>query len=214
MKPHLESPSASPLAEALAAEGYAVVEGFLPEDVCAALAGEIRAAEADGKFRPAGIGRGAHFKVNPEVRSDQVLWLSEASLTDTQRIVWTRLEALRLELNRRLFLGLRWFEGHLAVYPAGARYAKHLDRFQLDRSPVAAARALSFVLYLNPTWTAADGGALRLYRRDAHDQALRDVLPQGGTLVCFLSAEIPHEVLPPRKPRLSCTGWFRTDSPA
>ena len=41
------------------------------------------------------------------------------------------------------------------------------------------------------------------------DAIYRDVLPEGGTLVCFLSQRFWHEVLPARRERLSLTGWFR-----
>jgi SM-20-related protein len=33
--------------------------------------------------------------------------------------------------------------------------------------------------------------------------------PTGGCLVVFLSGEVPHEVLPATRERLSLTGWFR-----
>jgi SM-20-related protein len=35
------------------------------------------------------------------------------------------------------------------------------------------------------------------------------VLPQAGSLLLFLSADMPHEVLPASRDRLSLTGWFR-----
>ena len=35
------------------------------------------------------------------------------------------------------------------------------------------------------------------------------MLPQAGTLALFLSGEMPHEVLPATRERLSLTGWFR-----
>ncbi len=35
------------------------------------------------------------------------------------------------------------------------------------------------------------------------------MLPQLGTLAVFLSANLPHEVLPATRERLSLTGWFR-----
>ena len=34
-------------------------------------------------------------------------------------------------------------------------------------------------------------------------------LPSAGTLVLSISAELPHEVLPATRERLSLTGWFR-----
>ncbi|MFP5505881.1 MAG: 2OG-Fe(II) oxygenase, partial [Gammaproteobacteria bacterium] len=36
-----------------------------------------------------------------------------------------------------------------------------------------------------------------------------DVLPQGGTFVCFLSDRFHHEVLPATRERMSVTGWFK-----
>ena len=82
------------------------------------------------------------------------------------------------------------------MYPPGAFYRRHLDRFASDDR-----RALSCVLYLNEAWRAEDGGALRLYLPGRH----RDVLPRAGTLVAFLSERFEHEVLPAQRERLSLT---------
>lgn len=40
------------------------------------------------------------------------------------------------------------------------------------------------------------------------DERVYDVLPQAGTLMVFMSAQWPHEVLPATRDRLSITGWF------
>jgi SM-20-related protein len=50
------------------------------------------------------------------------------------------------------------------------------------------------------------GGQLRMY---LDKDAQYDVVPTGGCLVVFLSGEVPHEVLPATRERLSLTGWFR-----
>ena len=47
---------------------------------------------------------------------------------------------------------------------------------------------------------------MRLYLADGREL---DVLPEAGTLVVFLSADLPHEVLPATRERLSLTGWLR-----
>ena len=60
------------------------------------------------------------------------------------------------------------------------------------------------MLYLNESWSAGDGGALRLHLPAGQ----QDVLPRAGTLVAFLSGRFEHEVLPARRERLSLTGWF------
>ena len=106
-----------------------------------------------------------------------------------------------MTLNRTLLLGLFSFEGHFAIYPAGAAYRRHRDRFRDDD-----ARVLSCILYLNDGWSARDGGTLRIHL-DGGGQY--DVLPIGGTLVCFLSERFEHEVLPGKRERLALTGWFR-----
>ena len=106
-------------------------------------------------------------------------------------------------MNRELALGLFALEAHLALYPVGARYGCHLDRFQDDDH-----RVISVSLYLNSDWGAEDGGALRLYLGEPESEPYEDVLPTAGTLVCFLSGKFHHEVLPSRRERLSVTGWF------
>jgi len=125
-------------------------------------------------------------------------------LSAPQRICLERFEELRLTLNRILQLGLFEFEIHFARYPAGVRYARHVDQFQGDGR-----RQLSCVLYLNENWKYEDGGELRLYL-NGDDTKFEDVLPQGGRLVIFLSARFAHEVLPARRERLSIAGWFKS----
>jgi SM-20-related protein len=127
-------------------------------------------------------------------------WFDDTALSPAQQAYWDAMQTLREALNRRLLLGMETLEAHYALYPAGAGYARHRDRFR-DND----ARVLSSVVYLNRGWRADDGGALRLHLPDG----TTDVAPVGGTLVLFLSDEIEHEVLPARRERLSIAGWFR-----
>jgi SM-20-related protein len=191
------------MARSLIDQSWVVVDDFLPPDLTTDLRTEIQALAATGSLRPAGIGRGDTFGVHPEVRSDAIAWLDEASLTPPQRLAWAHLARLQKGLNRRLFLGLESFETHLTAYAPGAAYAKHLDRFR-DSS----LRTVSFIIYLNEAWTPNHGGALRLFDRDHPDRTASDVEPIGGRLACFLSSEIWHEVLPTAVPRYSLTGWY------
>jgi SM-20-related protein len=191
------------VAAALARDGWAVVPGFLPAATVAALAAEARAAWHAGEFAAAGIGRAAAHAERRDIRADHIRWLG-APASAAQRAALATLEALRLAVNAALYLGLFDLECHFALYPPGAFYARHLDRFRDDTR-----RTVSVVLYLNEAWSAADGGALRLYAGPGEDAAFHDVLPQGGTLACFLSEQVYHEVLPTRRERLSLTGWFR-----
>ena len=119
------------------------------------------------------------------------------------QLYFDRLDQVRQAVNRSLYLGLEDLESHFAVYPRGAFYKKHLDRFRNDD-----ARTLTAVLYLNQDWPEDAGGEMRLYLDDTCVRHL-DVRPEAGTLVLFLSDRFWHEVLPAGHQRLSVTGWFR-----
>jgi SM-20-related protein len=186
---------------AIVAEGFAVVEDFVDATLARALAAEARRRDAAGDFRAAGIGRGSRREQRSDIRGDRILWLEQETPTPPERALWKALETLRRALNRTALLGLLSLEAHYAIYPAGAFYRRHRDRFPDDD-----ARVLSWVLYLNERWTAADGGALRIHVPDGR---ARDIVPVGGTLACFLADRFEHEVLPPARERLSIAGWFR-----
>lgn len=191
----------------LAERGWTVLSDLLPPGEVAALAEEARQLLEGGRFQHAGVGRGAGHAVRSEIRSDDIHWLDEHAATPAQARYWGAMEALRVTLNRELFLGLASFEGHYAIYPPGARYHKHLDRFS-----DADERVISCTFYLNPGWRAEHGGALRLYlaggEGDQADEHI-DVMPAAGTCVLFRSDTFFHEVLPATQTRLSLTGWFR-----
>lgn len=192
------------IADELVRVGWSVRTDFLSPAQIAALADELRECWTQGAFHQAGVGAGAHPQLRPEIRSDRVYWLDEAAQTPAQAPYFAALESLRLAINRRLFLGLFGFEGHMAVYPPGSFYAKHLDQFQ-----GVTHRKVSAILYLNDNWQTDDGGQLRLYLDESDAEKYIDVLPRGGTLACFLSDRFHHEVLPATRERLSVTGWFR-----
>jgi SM-20-related protein len=192
-------PGLENITSALEHVGWCVLPDFLDQVAITALSAECRALDVDAQLAPAATGRGtSHARAG--FRGDRTHWFEAAALTPAQARYWAQMEALRVALNRALLLGLEELEAHYALYPPGAGYARHRDRFRDDD-----ARVLSSVLYLNDDWCDADGGALRLHLPDgAHD-----VAPRGGTLVLFLSADIEHEVLPATRERLSVAGWFR-----
>jgi len=185
-------------------DGYCVVERFLGAGAVAALGAECRDLAARNLLRRAAVGRAAARNVAASIRGDHTLWFEPSELSAAQATYWTRMQALRNALNRELLLGLDSLEAHYALYPRGARYARHRDRFHDDD-----ARVLSSVLYLNEDWNDVDGGALRIHFDGESPKPHLDVHPRAGTLVLFLSADFDHEVLPARRERLSIAGWFR-----
>ena len=189
------------IVEDVAARGYAIAPGFLGANVIDALRVRMRTLEREGLLANAGVGRGSDRTLRTDIRGDRIRWLDEAAPDPAFEPVRRALETLRVALNRELALGALEFEGHYALYPAGARYARHKDRFRDDD-----ARVLSIVLYLNDGWRADDGGALRLF---LDERNTIDVVPAAGTLVAFLADRFDHEVLPANRPRVSVTGWFR-----
>ncbi|MDZ7888257.1 MAG: 2OG-Fe(II) oxygenase [Pseudomonas sp.] len=188
------------LLDDLAEQGWAIVANALPADLTLELAQECRARANQGALQPAGVGRGSAHGVQEGVRGDHIQWLELGQCAAGDRYL-AILDDLRGQLNQALYLGLEDYEGHFALYPPGTFYQKHLDRFRDDDR-----RAVSAVFYLNSDWLPEQGGALRLYLADGREL---DVLPEAGTLVVFLSADLPHEVLPATRERLSLTGWLR-----
>ncbi|QJD59304.1 2OG-Fe(II) oxygenase [Pseudomonas sp. gcc21] len=188
------------VADDLAAKGWSVQHDVFSEELVAALGQACRQMWHNDALTPAGIGQGSDLAVVPEIRGDYTRWLDECSPRACQSEYLQILEQLRETLNRSLFLGLDSFETHFALYPPGAGYSKHLDRFQ--NNPL---RMVSVVAYLNQNWQPGDGGELRLHLKEG----LVDVVPTGGTLVVFLSDRILHEVLEAHKERASLVGWFR-----
>jgi len=190
--------------ETLADRGWFSCRDFADPDLVDALAAEARSLWDRGAFRPAGVGRGPERRVRPDARGDSLLWIDPEQPSAAVRALRKVMEGLRSYLNRELFLSLQEIELQYAVYPPGARYERHLDRFEKEN-----ARVITVLLYLNDDWHPEDGGQLRLYPGPDAAQAVAEILPARNTFVCFRSALIPHEVLPPRRHRFSLGGWFR-----
>lgn len=135
-------------------------------------------------------------------RTDSLYWLDENSESHAQKEYLEEMDNLMKLLNRELFLGLKQFEGHFAQYDKNGFYKKHLDQIQGSRE-----RVVSVISYLN---TPCAEGKLRIFKRENPEEIETDITPKAGTLVCFLSNQIYHEVRPTAGPRFSIAGWLRT----
>jgi SM-20-related protein len=185
--------------DALREHSFARCDALFDATLLQALHEECRQLHGNDALAPAATGRGATLTHEPTRRGDRIRWL-DAGASPAQREFFEAMHALRTRLNRRLLLGLDEIEAHFALYPPGAGYARHLDRFRDDDARVA-----SLVTYLTPDWRRDDGGELRLHL----PAGALDILPNRGTTVIFLSAEIEHEVLPTLRDRASIAAWFR-----
>ena len=102
----------------------------------------------------------------------------------------TRLDQMKLQIN----------SGDGACFP-----------MHFDTSLQASERHLTAILYLNPEWTGADGGCLRIYPLPYEQQ---DIAPLFDRLVLFCSTHMLHRVLPCHSPRYCLSMWFASASPS
>ena len=180
-------------------QGFFVWDDFLSEGETNSTLLDFHKLLSAGFFKDAKIGKTSTAHTN--IRTDKTHWLDALALTDTQNVFWEKLEKLKHKINERLFLGLWSLEGHYSVYSQNGLYHQHQDRFQSDDK-----RTISMVLYLNENWIAEHGGELRIQEYSGTHQ---NIAPIAGRLVCFISADILHEVLVTHHQRLSFAGWWR-----
>lgn len=165
--------------------GWAAMPGCVAISDSLRLKDECEVAWENGDFHYAGVGRGSGREVRKEIRQDQVMWLDPESLAIEKQSYLATLEALRLAMNQRFFLGLFDFEGHFAIYPEGAFYKPHLDRHSGTSD-----RIVTVILYLNPDWQPGDGGELKLWTTVGENVGeFTLIAPRIGTLVCFMAAD-------------------------
>jgi SM-20-related protein len=194
-----ESTDLEHIADALAEDEYVVLDDFLSPEEVEALLGAIRIHQEEENFRKAGIGNAHLFQVKKEVRGDFIKWIEPVDALPASLNFLSRIDDLRLQLNRLLFLSLRDFEAHYAIYPKGTFYEAHVDQFQSSLT-----RKISIACYLNTHWQEGDGGELAIHKEG---QVLK-YAPLAGRLALFRSDTVLHEVLRTEKPRYSITGWL------
>ena len=188
------------LIDGIVNQQYGICDHFISADLAAALRQQLLLKFASNKFTQASIGKGPQQKQHLEIRSDSILWIENVSKDPLERKYLDFVGEFMQYMNRTCFTALNDFELHYACYQEGSFYRKHVDSFVNDKS-----RQYSLIVYLNPDWTEADGGQLKLYIEDE----TVEILPESGRAVCFPSHLIPHEVANSHKRRLSLTGWLK-----
>lgn len=209
------------LINTLIIQGYVIFDDFLATNIIVALRDEVDKRHANNEMVAAKTGLSQSKLLSQsepsKIRGDSISWLDEDSANINIQAYFAEMQMLKAQLNQQLFMNLHSLETHLAIYPIGSVYQKHLDQFSQSTNGnqsdglnnESKARQLSSILYLNANWQVGDGGELRL-----HLNALEhlDILPTAGKLVLFLSEKFWHEVRPAKRERASLTGWFRTRS--
>lgn len=182
-------------------QGWSVQEQFFPSELVLELSETLSSFRQQGILNQAGIGRKEGFHIEQSIRSDEISWFEEINLNEAQKKYLAITKILQDEINQRFYLGLVELEVHFALYSPNAFYKRHLDQHKNQDT-----RVLTLITYLNENWNKEDGGELQLYLKNGQTIS---ILPSAGTIVCFLSAEFEHEVLPAKRERASLTGWFR-----
>jgi SM-20-related protein len=189
---------------ALGERGWFTRADFLGDAEARALHAEARARVDAGRLRPAGIRRGADHTLERTTRGDLISWVEPTDGEPALGRLHAAYTALGDALSAEAYLGLGRFDMQLACYPGeGERYARHADAFVGQSN-----RRVTAIYYVNPDWTPAHGGVLRLYPEAGAEAGAVDVEPRLDRLVVFLSERIEHEVLPAHAPRLALTAWY------
>jgi len=183
--------------DVLSEQNYVVIDDFLDDALYASLRSFL--FEKIDAFDQAGIGTLNQHVIKRNIRGDRTYWLNSARDTDLKDF-WQLLEETKFILNRYCYLSLSGQEFHLAHYPSGGHYARHLDQFEGRNN-----RMISMVMYLNENWQSEHGGELEILD---DNKELQLVAPLAKRCVLFKSAEVPHAVLKSFKDRFSVTGWL------
>lgn len=184
--------------DALAANDYVVIDDFLDDDTYRLLRNFFLNKLGHDEFDPAGIGALSEHHLDTSRRGDHVYWL-DSEVDQNLAAIFDLIHELIGKLNRYCYLGIADFESHLAYYPKGTFYEKHLDQFKARSN-----RLISMIIYLNEGWQPGDGGELKLYHNDEE----KLVEPIAKRLILFKSDVLPHEVLTTNVGRYSLTGWM------
>ncbi|MEQ8524243.1 2OG-Fe(II) oxygenase [Gracilimonas sp.] len=182
----------------LAEQDYVVVDDFISNEFFNRIMAFFSEAEENDKLKKAGIGAQQDFQLKAEVRGDFIYWLDEERDQELSFFFDLKDELVQ-NLKRFCYLSLSGSEFHIAKYPVGTHYHRHLDQFNEQSN-----RQITVLIYLNKDWKPGDGGELVIYKEG------REIMvePIAGRLLLFKSDTIEHEVLTTHIPRYSLTGWL------
>lgn len=190
------------LIESFITEKVGIADDFLSENLAQNLKQNLIDLYQSNLMLAAGIGNQAIVNHDKLIRSDVIYWLDRSHENTYENEFFDLMDAFVLYLNATCYTGITNYEFHYTLYEKGSFYKKHIDQFQANGS-----RAFSMVIYLNQNWKPIDGGELRIH----HENAQQNISPTNGKSVFFKSSELAHEVLIANEPRMSITGWLKTN---
>lgn len=155
------------------------------------------------QFKAAGIGHKKDFIKDKLIRSDLIYWLDRKHNDAHENTFFNLMDRFVQYLNQTCYTGITSYEFHYAFYDKGSFYKKHLDQFKNNNS-----RMYSMIMYLNEDWQPNDGGELCVYPFGK----AQIISPLNGKCVFFKSDQLEHEVLLSHQPRMSITGWLKSDA--
>jgi SM-20-related protein len=192
--------------DGLMGQHYSIADGFFSSEEIEALRNSLLQKYDAEQFKKSAIGNQANEKVMSAVRGDFILWLDESQADSAEKAFFEKIHDFAGYLNRTCYMGIQRQEFHYALYPEGTFYKRHLDTFQNDKS-----RKLSVVCYLNSEdWKPEFGGELTIYTNKNGTEEAINIYPLAGRVVVFESQLLEHEVKSVKQPRLSITGWLKT----
>jgi SM-20-related protein len=175
---------------------------FLTVSLAAGMKANLLALYAENSLLSAGIGNNSVQNHDKLIRNDKIHWLDRGHDNVFEVRFFELMDSFVAYLNRTCYTGITGYEFHYTLYEKGSFYKKHLDQFKNNKS-----RAYSMIMYLNLDWQTKDGGELCIY----HPDSLQTIAPKNGRCVFFKSSELEHEVLMTNEPRMSITGWLKTN---
>jgi SM-20-related protein len=178
-----------------------IAADFISGALAAHLKDNLAALYAEDRLLSAGTGNHAGTQ-NKMVRTDMIHWLDRRHNNEHENSFFDVIDGFIIRLNDTCYTGITDYEFHYAMYEKGSFYRKHLDQFRNNNS-----RKYSMIIYLNTDWQQSDGGELCVH----HSDSLQHISPENRKGVFFKSSELEHEVLTTNKPRMSITGWLKTD---
>lgn len=179
-----------------------ISENFLSASLASHLRDNLLRLYESSKLEKARIGNNTKLQSNEAIRKDLIYWLDRRHNDEHENTFFDLMDEFIKYLNQTCYTRITNCEFHYALYEPGSYYKRHFDQFQEGGK-----RAYSMIMYLNENWQEGDGGELTIYK----NEETITITPIHGKSVFFKSDQLEHEVLMSHKPRMSITGWLRTD---